>query len=384
MVPAFVVRLERRLHVSREGLVWLLLSAGMLATGLLKGINLITLLGCILLAVALCNFYLARRQIEDVTAARELPDFVVAGAAGRWRIRLAVDDGRTHVGLTVHDPGLGEPLDWFVDALPPEGSTVDQALLPRERGVFDLPPLIVSSGYPLGLAALRRSFGAGDQVHVAPRLGTIHRGLLRHWLARRCPTIGVVRVFPMRHPTGQTEFHGLRAYRPGDNPRWIHWRSSARRGALMIREFEEYPNDDLVLLVDPSADAIYHGAPFERLCSLAASICWEWCRQKGDHLTLLIAGPTPVCLEGPTGPTLLASALRALARLQPAPRDDGAATLAVLRERPQPPTAHLLLSVGPSELPGSLAELLQQPVAAIDVARGEETSFADLDLAVDA
>ena len=33
MVPAFVPRLERRLHLSREGLVWVLLSSGMLATG---------------------------------------------------------------------------------------------------------------------------------------------------------------------------------------------------------------------------------------------------------------------------------------------------------------------------------------------------------------
>src|SRR5262249_49364986 len=58
---------------------------------------------------------------------------------------------------------------------------------------------------------------------------------------------------PRRHPTAQAEFHGLRAFRSGDSPRWIHWRTSARCGELMVREFEDVPPDHLVLVVEPVA-----------------------------------------------------------------------------------------------------------------------------------
>ena len=67
--------------------------------------------------------------------------------------------------------------------------------------------------------------------------------------------------------------HGLRQFRAGDSPRWIHWRTTARRGELMIREFEDMPNDHLVLIVDPGER---DHPVLERLLSLAATICWDW------------------------------------------------------------------------------------------------------------
>ena len=49
----------------------------------------------------------------------------------------------------------------------------------------------------------------------------------------------------------QEEYHGLRDYRPGDSPRWIHWRTSARRGELMVKEFEQQNEQELAILIDP-------------------------------------------------------------------------------------------------------------------------------------
>ena len=59
--------------------------------------------------------------------------------------------------------------------------------------------------------------------------------------------MGQARTVPRRHPAAQTDFHGLRTFQPADSPRWIHWRTSARRGELMVKEFEETPTDNLIL-----------------------------------------------------------------------------------------------------------------------------------------
>src|SRR6185295_12154455 len=48
----------------------------------------------------------------------------------------------------------------------------------------------------------------------------------------------------------EADFYGLRDWRAGDSRHWIHWRTSARRGALVVRQFEQRRSEDLALLVD--------------------------------------------------------------------------------------------------------------------------------------
>src|SRR5204863_4021232 len=134
-----------------------------------------------------------------------------------------------------------------------------------------------------------------EEIIVLPRLGRLHRGRLRRFLARSSLTVSRSLQHPRRHPSAQAEFHGLRAFRSGDSPRWIHWRTSARCGELMVREFEDVPSDNLILVVDPSLpekrgrDTLHSGVPspffalLEDAISLAATICWAWCRQTGDR-----------------------------------------------------------------------------------------------------
>jgi uncharacterized protein (DUF58 family) len=68
------------------------------------------------------------------------------------------------------------------------------------------------------------------------------------------------------------EYLGVRDYRPGDPPRSVHWRSSARAGHLVVREYEEEVASRVALVLA----GIDHGQPpdssFEMLVSAAASI----------------------------------------------------------------------------------------------------------------
>src|SRR5262249_8291835 len=199
------------------------------------------------------------------------------------------------VGLEDHEPN--RTLFAFTPRLP-GGHTMlhrGEAALPK-RGRYPWGGLGATSAYPFGLAQRRVRLLADQEVLILPRLGRLHRGRLRRFLTPIGLAHAPTRRQARRHPTAQAEFHGLRAFRSGDSPRWIHWRTSARCGELMVREFEDVPTDNLVLVVDPAA-----GPGLEEAISLAATICWEWCRQRGDHFVLALAGTSSVVLRGATG-----------------------------------------------------------------------------------
>ena len=68
----FASALRARLPLSREGLWWLVLASAMLATGLVKSINLISFLACILVAAILVNDAVGGRDRPPVVAVVEL------------------------------------------------------------------------------------------------------------------------------------------------------------------------------------------------------------------------------------------------------------------------------------------------------------------------
>ena len=89
------------------------------------------------------------------------------------------------------------------------------------------------------------------------------------------------------------EVFGVREYRPGDSLRRIHWRSSARRGELVVREYEPPGLQTLTILVDPTPPSV---PAADQIARLAASEAWDCIREGGR---VVIGGPG---LE-PAGPS---------------------------------------------------------------------------------
>src|SRR5207249_8955043 len=171
--------------------------------------------------------------------------------------------------------------------------------LPR-RGVYECGPLRATSSYPFGLVQQEVSCGTPDRLVVLPRLGALNVGRLRRWLQHTARPDERNRR-SRRKLAQEVEFHSLRSFRPGDSPRWIHWRTSARRNELMVREFDQGTHYDLVLLVDASVPE--RGPHFvEEAVSLAATIVWAWTHESGDRVVLGVAGASPAVVAGHGGP----------------------------------------------------------------------------------
>jgi uncharacterized protein (DUF58 family) len=270
-------------------------------------------------------------------------------------------------GVRLEDAGPAHQLRWFSVRPDRDGPSFrGRVVLPR-RGRYAWGPVWGLSGYPFGLFRWRKELAPAEEVLVLPRAGRLHRGRFRRLLPGAAYEQDHVRRPPLRRPDAQDQFHGLRPFRPGDSPRAIHWRTTARRGERMVREFEDLPGDNLLLVFDPAAPAAVGGDrdPFEAAVSLAAAIAAEWRRDKGDRLTAAVAGPAPVVLDGPAGPAQTRRVLEQLALVEPRPPDATGDAALLQRLAELPPAGVVLVSAASRRLAGPLEKVLRRPVVCL-------------------
>ena len=114
-----------------------------------------------------------------------------------------------------------------------------------ERGRYRLGPIKISTRFPFGLFSRTLTLPQSETIYVYPPLGR----LTRHWLGRhRRALAGADRR--QRRPGPEGDFYGVREWQSGDSLRLMHWRSSARTGKLVVRQFEQPHNRDAAVLLD--------------------------------------------------------------------------------------------------------------------------------------
>lgn len=358
--------------VTTAGWLWLAAAAVIWGASVYKGINLLMLLSYWMLLLWGLNALVAGRQLRHLHLRRWIADPLFAGVPCELKVEIENPEAKVHTGLRLEDRGAGHALTWFVSVLEGHDKAEfrETLRLPR-RGWYAWDALQVHSGYPFGLLESSMACAAAQSFLVYPALGRLNRGRFRQFLAQASPSVGQSKQRPQFHAAAQNEFHGLRQYRTGDSPRWIHWRSSARRGSLMVREFEETPSDHLVLALDPWLPANAPADAVERLetaVSLAATICWEWCRQKGDRLVLAVAGEgAPVVLDGVTGREFARLSLECLALLVGCAEPKLEGLLDRLSDSRLPTAPVVVLSTRAGELSERLARALRRRVAFLHV-----------------
>jgi uncharacterized protein (DUF58 family) len=342
----------------------LLLSAALLFIGMYKGVNLLCLLAYVMLASLLLNLILAGRRLRHVRVVRRIGEPAFAGEPFPVQLRAVNTGHKTLFGVDLEDQEPERTAFAFTPSL-----AAGQTLLHRRetsvptRGCHRWGPLEAVSAYPFGLAERRIRMAEGEDILILPRLGRLHRGRLRRLLLSAGQVYVPTRRKARRHPTAQAEFHGLRAFRSGDSPRWIHWRTSARCGELMVREFEDVPTDNLILVVDPAK-----GEGLEAIISFGATVAWEWCRQKGDHFVLAVAGTAPIVLGGTTGSDHALRMLEVLAGLQGEDNSNATTLLERLAAEPLPPASVLVVSpCDPMALLTTLSHRLHRPALGLGV-----------------
>ncbi|MCZ7647390.1 MAG: DUF58 domain-containing protein [Planctomycetota bacterium] len=243
-------------------------------------------------------------------------------------------------------------------------------LVVRRRGIYQFGRTRLSTTFPFGFwncSAERRDPG---RLVVYPRLGEIEGTLFEEL------ELAMQRVRRSRPSREEQEFRSLREYRHGDNPKWIHWRSSARMGRALVKEFEEPQTKRVLLLLDTNLQRLgtQRAPAFELAISFAGTVARELLRRACTVRCLALPpGERPLDVEVSKERRNLDTLLEALAGLEP----DNGRNLADLKpyvSREQLRNTYILvLGLGSLRVRGDLGWLqsLDNVVKVLDV-RGEE------------
>ena len=168
----------------------------------------------------------------------------------------------------------------------------DMRALPRGRYAFDTVRLTIED--PFGLARTSLEQGEPQALVVYPRLVELER-LFSEGGAHAQDG----RRLLLRRPTGY-ELHSVREHAEGESLRMVHWRSTARRGRLMVKELEDAPRDEVAILLDGDART-GPGEGFEVAVRAAGSILQAHLR-RGRRCALIVNSAAreaqPVTSEG--------------------------------------------------------------------------------------
>ncbi len=173
-------------------------------------------------------------------------------------------------------PTQDREQQFFVSHIPAHASAVlrYETIFAR-RGWFEFPPARLTTRAPFGFFSAARDLSEPTGLLVFPEYRELKRlPLLDKMPAQQNP-------YPQIGLSG--EFIGVRDHRPGDPRRHVHWRSTARAGRLIVKEFAEETQPGLTIALDLRAASVVGVEPHTslELAIIVAATLARYADQRG-------------------------------------------------------------------------------------------------------
>lgn len=332
---------QRRLYIlpTGAGLVYAVLLLGLLVGSINDQLNLGYLLTFVLAGAGLVALHASHATLSGLQLSLGAAPGTVAGRCpvgqvvtvtlhctdttppGPWRRWLSIGQGLGRFGIDLRWQGDAAGDDAATRFnLPPGGTcAVHRSFTPLQRGEVDLPALRIDTRFPLGLFCAWSVWRPDQRLRVWPAPEQPPPPWPAH--AASTDAVGETAATPTSLGTGAGDSDGARPWRPGDTPRQVLWRLSARSldaaGPLWVRDRLPPPAPQQAprwLRWDDTADLTDPEARLSRLCA--------WVLQADADATagaapFGLALPDRTCAPG-LGPAHRDACLDALALCQPA------------------------------------------------------------------
>lgn len=272
------VRKRPSLDFSLTGLVYcaMMLFMGMAAIN--TQANLLFGVFGLMIGVLLMSGVLSRKVLRRLKIRRVLPDHGVVGRpmavtyqftnAKRFWPSISV----TAAELDGAEGFTKQPQSYLLHAAAGMTASVPSEFIPKRRGLHQFERFQISTSFPFGFIKRAANDRHRDTVLVYPPIATVERSLLL-----QCRAAEKTGATMRPRKGGADEFYGVKEHRAGENPRWIHWKRSARtsaQGVLVAREMTQVAPPRLLIVVDSHVrqrTTAEHTA-VERAIAMAASL----------------------------------------------------------------------------------------------------------------
>lgn len=299
------------IRITRVGF-WFVLFAVLVAIAATNtGNNSLYLVLAVMLALLVVSGVVSRANVRRLAPRVELPEEVFANRLvrgrceivnrarwyPRWLLVVSLSRGRGHFLIPHLSPG--ERAEGRID------------LLFSRRGMQQLRHVHLWSVFPLGFFRKGMRYAVEREILVYPEIFA-EATAVEQRVARHGDEVGSQRGWGH-------ELHSLRGFRPGDDPRSIHWKRSASAGSLIFMEREAEEGHRLSIVFDNAAGKLagrIEEERFEKLVSEAATAAHQYL-QAGFEVELVTRDAG---LGFGTGPAHRRRILEHLARIDSRPR----------------------------------------------------------------
>ena len=240
-------RPPRRLSFTREGRIIVFLSVGVGFAAINTGNNLLYLLLGWQLSFIIASGVLSEMTLRELRVERRPPPRIFASEP--FLMEVVIKNGkpkRASYSIEVEDLQGKTPIDkrcYFLKIPEAKSQRTSYRHTFVRRGLYTLTGYRLATKFPFALFRKSRDIDAPLELLVYPARVAVPRP----------PPRAASRGEAAADRLGRRgEFFGLREHRAGDDRRDIHWKSSARTGRLLVREYEDELARRLVIGVDNS------------------------------------------------------------------------------------------------------------------------------------
>ncbi len=240
-------RPPRRLSFTREGRILVFLSVGVGFAAINTGNNLLYLLLGWQLSFIIASGVLSEMTLRELRVERRPPPRIFAREP--FLMEVVIKNGkrnRASYSIEVEDLQGKTPIDkrcYFLKIPEAKSQRTSYRHTFVRRGLYTLTGYRLATKFPFALFRKSRDVDAPLELLVHPARVAVPRP----------PPRAATRGDAAADRLGRRgEFFGLREHRAGDDRRDIHWKSSARTGRLLVREYEDELARRLVIGVDNS------------------------------------------------------------------------------------------------------------------------------------
>lgn len=157
--------------------------------------------------------------------------------------------------------------------------------IPQSRGRWDFRGTYIRYAAPLGLAEVQVAIGNEETARVFPNVKAVQE----FELLKQSGHLSLLGMRQSRVKGLGMEFESLREYND-DDYRTIDWKASARRGKLVVRNFEQETNQAVMICVDTGRHMLSEidGVRKLDLCLDAALLLMHAAERANDQTGLLL------------------------------------------------------------------------------------------------